>query len=117
MSVRTYLAAQIKPAVTALGWAFYDHDRTLGQIGKVTALLVHTRVEPAPQHGGLQHTVALVIVDPTQAEKTADDHLDDHLEDLIPVLRAIPNVQFTEAEKATREGFPAWLVNLTVQTT
>lgn len=116
MSVRSYLAEKIKPAVTARGWAFHDHDRSLGQISKPTALLVHTRVTPGPQLGHLVHTVALIVCDPTGVEKVIDNRLDEHLEDLIPVLQAIPNVQFVDAEKGTREDYPAYIINLTIQT-
>ncbi len=120
MSVRTYLADQIRPLLPT-GWVFYDHDRTLPTVGKVTALLVHSRVEPGPQQAILTHSVVLVIVDPTQVEGHMDDRLDDHLEDLIPLLRGIPNVQFVSAERAAYPAneptYPAWSIQLTVQTT
>jgi hypothetical protein len=115
-AVRAYLTPLIKPQVTALGWIFHDHDRSLPTIGKPTALLVRTRIEPGPQQGHLTHTVQLVVVEPTQVERQIDEDLDGHLEDLIPILRAIPNVQFVSAEAGTREERPCWLITLTVQT-
>lgn len=117
MTVRTYLTGYLQPAVEALGWLYYDHDRTLSAIGKVTALLVHTRVEPAPEQGSLLHTVSLVVVDPTQQETAAENNLDDHMEDLIPILQGIPAVQFVQAEKGTRDSSPAWDIQITVKTT
>lgn len=116
MTVRSYLSGYIKPAVTSLGWAFHDHDKSLGTVGKVTALLVHTRVEPAEHQGHLRHTVSLVVVDSSTVEKNIDNRLDEHLEDLIPVLQTIPNVQFIDAEKGTREEYPAYVITLTIQT-
>lgn len=116
-AVRAYLAPLIEPHVKALGWVFYDHDRSLPTVGKPTALLVRTRIEPAPQQGHLSHTVQLVIVEPSQVEKQIENDLDGHLEDLIPILRNIPNVEFVSAEVGTREERPCWLVTLTVQTT
>lgn len=116
-AVRAYLAPLIRPEVEALGWIFYDHDRSLPTVGKPTALLVRTRVEPGPQHGALTHTVTLVVVEPSRVEEQIEDDLDAHLDDLIPVLQAIPSVQFVSADAGTREERPAWLITLTVQTT
>lgn len=116
-AVREYLAPLIRPQVEALGWIFYDHDRSLPTVGKPTALLVRTRVEPGRLHGHLSHTVQLVIVEPTQIERQIDEDLDGHLDDLIPILRAIPNVEFVSADAGTREDRPCWLITLTVTTT
>lgn len=115
-AVRAYIGPILRPQLEALGWIFHDHDRSLPTVGKPTALLVRTRIEPAQQQGHLQHTVQLVIVEPSRVEEQIEDSLDDHLEDLIPVLRAIPNVQFVSAEAGLREERPCWLVTLTVQT-
>lgn len=116
MTVRDFFNAQIRPELPA-GWVVYDYDKTISNIGKVTVLFVHKSVEPGPQFSSLTHTVSVVVLDPTQAEKTADDHLDDHMEDLIPVLRAIPNIQFQRADKGTRDGFPCWDISLQIHTT
>ncbi|WP_433586368.1 hypothetical protein [Microbacterium hydrocarbonoxydans] len=116
-AVRAYLAPLIRPEVEALGWIFHDHDRSLPTVGKPTALLVRTRVEPGPQQGSLTHTVQLVVVEPSQVEERIENDLDGHLDDLIPILEAIPPVQFVSAEPGTREERPCWLITLTVQTT
>ena len=115
-AVRAYLAPLIRPEVEALGWIFHDHDRSLPTIGKPTALLVRTRIEPGLTQGLLSSTVTLVVVEPSTVEERIENDLDGHLEDLIPILQAIPNVQFVSAEAGTREERPAWLVTLTVQT-
>ncbi|MHC9045818.1 hypothetical protein ACYX8G_14625 [Microbacterium saperdae] len=116
-AVRAYLGPLIRPEVEALGWIFHDHDRSLPTVGKPTALLVRTRIEPGPQHGHLTHTVQLVVVEPSRIEEQVEDDLDAHLDDLIPILNAISNVQFISADAGTREERPAWLITLTVQTT
>lgn len=117
MSVREYINAAVKPLLPSV-WIFHDYDKTISNIGKVTCVVVHKSVEPAPHQGSLNHTVSLVILDPTQAEKTMDDHLDDHMEDLIPVLQSVPNIQFLRADKGTHaSGFPCWDVSLQIQTT
>lgn len=119
MSVRKYLADHIR-SVLPSGWVFYDHDKTLSTVGKTTALLMHTRIEPGPQQGVLTHTVSLTVVEPSQVEGHMDDRLDDVLEDLIPLLRSIPNVQFLSAERgaypANDPTYPAWSIQLSVQT-
>ena len=50
-------------------------------------------------------------------EGAADDRLDDHLVDLIPLMDAIPQLEFLRADKGTRDGFPCWDVQLTIITT
>ena len=119
MSVRDYLNETLKPLLTAapLKWVVYDHDRTLTNISRVTAIFVVESIEPGPENGSLLHNVVLVIVDPTQDEAKAEDRLDDHMEDLIPALTAIPALTFTRAEKATKDNFPAWKITVQIKTT
>lgn len=115
MTVRDFFNTVVKPELPT-GWVIYDHDKTVNNIGKPTVLFVHKSVEPGPQFNQLVHTVSIVVLDPTQVEKTMDDHLDDHMEDLIPVLQGIPNLQFQRADKASRDGFPCWDIQLQIQT-
>lgn len=115
MSVREFLNASLKPVLPS-SWIVYDFDKTVSNIGKVTVLYVHKTVEPGPQVGSLTHTVSILILDPTQGEQKADTQLDDHMEDLIPLMQAIPNLQFQRADKGTRDGFPCWDVQLQIQT-
>ncbi|KKX96925.1 hypothetical protein [Microbacterium sp. Ag1] len=116
MSVREFLNESLRPLLPS-SWVVYDFDKTISNIAKVTVLYVHKSVEPGPQVNSLSHVVSILVLDPTQAEKTADDHLDDHMEDLIPAMRNVPNIQFLRAEKGTRDGFPCWDIQLQIQTT
>lgn len=116
MSVRDFFNEVVRPELPT-SWVVYDHDKTVSNIGRVTVLFVHKSVEPGPQANSLTHTVEIDVLDPTQADKTIDDHLDDHMEDLIPVLQKIPNLQFIRADKASRDGFPCWAISLSIQTT
>ncbi|MBN9612567.1 MAG: hypothetical protein J0H64_03740 [Actinobacteria bacterium] len=116
MSVREYLNENLKPKLPQ-EWLVIDYDKTLTNIGRVTAVYVHKTVEPAPEQGSLLHTVSLVVADPTQAEAAADERLDDHMEDLIPVIQAIPGILFQRAAKGMRDGFPCWDIELQIKTT
>jgi hypothetical protein len=115
MSVRTYLNEHLRPVLPP-AWVVYDFDKTLTNISKVTVIYVHQSVEPAPHQGGLMHTVQILVVDPTQAETAMENHLDDHLEDLIPLMQALPQIEFQRAEKATRDGFPCYAISLQIRT-
>lgn len=116
MSVRTWLNTNLKPLLPS-SWVVHDHDRTLTNISKVTAIYVHKTVEPGPEQGSLLHTVSLIVADPTQAETKAEDRLDDLMEDLIPVIQAIGPIDFQRAEKGTRDGFPCWDIQIQIKTT
>jgi len=120
MSVRSDVAALIRPALPA-GWLFYDHDKSVGAVGKPTAILARSRVAPGPYVGSLANTMTLVVIDPTQAEDGMDDRLDDHLDVLIPILQGIAHLEFIEAERGTYPSdnptYPAWSISLAVTTT
>lgn len=120
MSVREYFNTNIRPLLPE-EWVVYDHDRTVGNVAKVTALFRHQTVEPGSLAGSLVHGIDLVVIDPSTAEKTMDDRLDDLLEDVIPALIADPGVEFVRAEKGAypdpNPTNPAWSISLRITTT
>lgn len=115
-SVRAQLAAEIRPKLPA-SWVWHDYDKTPSTIQKPTAMLIHQRIAPGSVHGALVWTFSLVVLDPSTREDRADDNLDDHFEEVFPALLAIGALDFQQAEKGTRDGYPCWDFQFTTTTT
>lgn len=120
MSARSVVTALIAPVLPE-GWIFYDRDKSLGTIGKPTVILQHTKVAPGQFHGHYVHTITLALIDPSQNADVMDDALDDRLDVLLPILRDIAELEFTEANRgdypATNPQYGAWSLQLQITLT
>lgn len=117
-NARKHLAERLT-AILPKGWRVVPYGTDLDVLSTPVVMIQQSRIKPSNHSPLGRHSVefTVTLIDPSQDERLAEDHLDDQIDTLLYALETFGELVWTDAQRVLfQTTYNAWEISITLDT-